>query len=104
MVAWAWLCWRFIPRVQHAVRVEFSQPLVFFQVQMPWLRTTGNLDVTRDTVWRDAMDSLGEHAVLAKRIEHKVLRGLSGSSQTVPPIPLIMPSLSLWQGLSGVFA
>lgn len=51
------------------------------------------------------MGSLGECAVLAlQRIEHKGLRALSGSSQTVPPIPLNMSSLSLWQGLSGAFS
>lgn len=72
--------------------MEFSQPLVFFQVQMPWLRTSGNLDVTRNTVWRDGMDSPGERAGLAqKSIEHKVLCALSGSSQTVPPIPPSRP-------------
>lgn len=94
-----------MPRVPHAVRVEFSQPLVFFQVQMPWLRPAGKLDETRNAVWRDGMGSLGECAVLApQRIEHKGLRALSGSSQTVPPIPLNMSSLSLWQGLSGAFS
>jgi hypothetical protein len=70
-----------MPRVRHEVRVEFSQPLVFFQVPMPWLRTAENLDVTGNAVWRDGVHSLRECAVLEpKHVEHKVLRALSGSS------------------------